>query len=59
MAEAEKKYLNMFFDRQIVDAIDEFRFKNRFPNRTETIRWLIDYALKQKPKPSSHGFAGD
>ncbi len=31
--------------------LDDFRFEHRFYNRSETVRWLLEWALKQKPKP--------
>jgi len=46
----QAKNLNLKIDTQTLDDIDNFRFKNRFPSRTEAIRWLIEFALKQKPK---------
>ncbi len=45
-----KQYVNVLFDGRMLKEIDEFRYKARFASRTETIRWLIGWALKQKPK---------
>jgi hypothetical protein len=53
VAKESRKYINIPFDGKSLEAIDEFRFRNRFPTRTGTIRWLIEYALKQKPKKDS------
>ena len=53
VAKESRKYINIPFDDKSLEAIDEFRFRNRFPTRTGTIRWLIEYALKQKPKKDS------
>lgn len=52
MAETPKRYISVLFEKDTLAAIDDFRYKNRFPSRTEAIRWLIEYALKQKPKRS-------
>ncbi len=49
-ADEQRRYVNILFDEETLKAIDAFRFKNQFPSRTEAIRWLIDYALKQKPR---------
>lgn len=46
----DTKFVNIGFDRALIDAIDAFRYKNCFPTRVEAIRWLLEYALKQKPK---------
>ena len=50
MANTDKRYVNILFDDDTLRAIDDFRFKNRFESRTEAIRWLIAFALKQKPR---------
>lgn len=48
--EDKKRYINILFDEQSLQAIDDFRFKNRIPTRTEAIRKLIERALKmEKP----------
>jgi metal-responsive CopG/Arc/MetJ family transcriptional regulator len=44
-----KRYVNVLFDERILKDIDDFRFKHRFPSRTEAIRWLIARSLKRKP----------
>jgi hypothetical protein len=38
-------------EKNALEKIDDFRFAHRFESRTETIRWLLNYALKQNPKP--------
>jgi Arc/MetJ-type ribon-helix-helix transcriptional regulator len=35
---------------ELLDKIDDFRFKNRFENRSDAIKWLINWSLKLKPK---------
>jgi metal-responsive CopG/Arc/MetJ family transcriptional regulator len=47
----EKQYVNVLFDEKLLSRMDDFRFKHRFTSRTEAIRWLLDWALKQKPTP--------
>jgi hypothetical protein len=47
----ERQYVNVLFDKKAIQRLDDFRFKYRFPSRTEAIRWLVDWALRQQPKP--------
>jgi hypothetical protein len=49
----KKQYVNILFDDELLKRIDDFRFKNRFPSRTESVRWLVDRALKQKLAPDA------
>lgn len=45
----EKQYVNVLFERDLLKRIDDFRFKNRLASRTEAIRWLLRWAIEQKP----------
>jgi metal-responsive CopG/Arc/MetJ family transcriptional regulator len=47
----KKQYVNVLFDDNLMKRVDDFRFKNRFPSRTEAIRWLLNWALRQRPVP--------
>ena len=38
-------------EKELLRKIDDFRFNNRFETRTEAIRWLLEFALNQNPKP--------
>jgi metal-responsive CopG/Arc/MetJ family transcriptional regulator len=49
----ERQYVNVLFDEDALKKIDDFRFKHRFPSRTEAIRWLVSWSLKQNPKPEA------
>ncbi len=52
MADAnEKTILNFVTSKELVQRIDDFRFKHRFESRAEAARFLLDWALKQNPKP--------
>ena len=53
MAKTEKdtQLVHMRLESELLKRLDDFRFKHRFQTRTETARWLIDWALKQKPTP--------
>ena len=45
----------MRYDDQLLRRVDDFRFKHRFESRSEAVRWLLDWALKQKPVPEQKG----
>lgn len=47
---SDKPFLSFIVDDALLKRIDDFRFANRFPSRSATVKWLIDWALKQKPK---------
>jgi len=51
MPKSEKPYLNFIVEPEFLKRIDDFRFKHRFATRAATIKWLLDWALKQKPSP--------
>jgi hypothetical protein len=48
-----KTLLNFIVDDSLLKRIEDFRFKNRFPTRAAAIKWLLDWALKQKPSARS------
>jgi len=50
MAE-EKQPVHMLFEKSLLKRLDDFKFKHRFDSRTDVIRWLLEWALKQNPKP--------
>jgi metal-responsive CopG/Arc/MetJ family transcriptional regulator len=39
----------------LFERIESFRFANRFDNRSQAIRWLLDFALKRAPKAKPQG----
>jgi metal-responsive CopG/Arc/MetJ family transcriptional regulator len=41
--------VHMRFDETLLKRLDDFRFKNRIESRSESIRWLLDWGLSQKP----------
>jgi metal-responsive CopG/Arc/MetJ family transcriptional regulator len=47
----EKQMIHMRLDAALLKRLDDFRFKHRFESRTEAARWLLDWALSQKPVP--------
>jgi hypothetical protein len=46
----QKQFLHFIVSPELLTSIDEWRFKNRFATRAAAIIWLLEYALKQKPK---------
>ncbi len=50
MAEV-KQLLSFIVDGALLKRLDDFRFKHRFANRATAIKWLLEWALKQNPKP--------
>jgi metal-responsive CopG/Arc/MetJ family transcriptional regulator len=38
-------------EKNVLEKVDDFRFDHRFESRTEAIRWLLEFALSQNPKP--------
>lgn len=46
----DQRYVSVLFDERVIAAIDDFRFRFRLDSRTEAIRLLIEYALKNQPK---------
>jgi hypothetical protein len=47
--DTDTRLLNFLVGTDLLKRIDDFRFKNRFENRAAAIKWLLDWALKQKP----------
>jgi hypothetical protein len=45
----EKPLLNFLIEPDLLKRVDDFRFKNRFESRAATIKWLLAWALDQKP----------
>ena len=43
--------VHMRLDLPLLKRLDDFRFKNRFESRSEAARWLLKFALDQKPAP--------
>lgn len=47
---SDKPLLTFVADEEWIRNVDDFRFENRFQSRAEAIRWLVEWALKQKPE---------
>jgi len=46
-----KQLVHMRLGKPLLNRLDDFRVKHRFASRTGAVRWLLDWALKQKPVP--------
>jgi hypothetical protein len=55
MPASDKPYLNFVVDPELLKRLDDFRFKHRFATRAGAIKWLLEWALKQKPVPEAVG----
>jgi hypothetical protein len=55
MPASDKPYLNFVVDPELLKRLDDFRFKHRFATRAGAIKWLLDWALRQKPVPEAVG----
>jgi hypothetical protein len=52
---SEKPLLNFVIDPDLLKRLDSFRFKNRFATRAAAIKWLLAWALDQKPPVNQTG----
>ena len=51
----KKPQILLTLDEDLLERIEDFRYGNRIPSRTEAIRRLIDEALKRWEKePGDH-----
>jgi len=48
----EKPLLNFLIEPELLRRVDDFRFKNRFDSRAAAIKWILAWALEQKPVPA-------
>jgi metal-responsive CopG/Arc/MetJ family transcriptional regulator len=47
----EKPAVLLRMEDPLFEEIEDFRFRHRFASRAQAIRWLLEWALKQKPDP--------
>jgi hypothetical protein len=50
----KKTLINFIVDYGLLRRVEDFRFKNRFQNRAAAIKWLLEWALKQKPSVTQY-----
>ena len=51
MPRSLKPMLTFVIEPDLLKRLDDFRFKHRFPSRAAAIKWLLIFALDQRPKP--------
>lgn len=48
---SERQYINVLIDSEMLKQIEDYRFENRLPSRTEAIRALVRLGLEKKTSP--------
>jgi metal-responsive CopG/Arc/MetJ family transcriptional regulator len=48
MPNSTKQRILLILDQELVEKVDDFRYSNRIPSRTEAIRQLLETALEKK-----------
>lgn len=43
--------MHIKLEEALSKQIEDFRFEHRFETRSDAIRWLLGWALKQRPVP--------
>lgn len=49
---SDKPILNFVIDPALLERLDEWRYRNRFPTRAAAIKWLLIWALDQSLTPT-------
>lgn len=53
MAEKGRTHLlNFVIDEELLNRLDDYRYEQRFPTRAGAIKYLLSWALKQRPDPT-------
>ncbi len=47
----DRNILHLLVPEELSKRIDDYRFKHRFETKAEAVRFLLEWALKQNPKP--------
>lgn len=45
--------LNFVVDQGLIERLDDFRYKYRFPTRASAVKWLLDEALEKGLHPEA------
>jgi hypothetical protein len=48
---SEKPFLHFVIQPELLKRVADFQHKHQFASRAAAIKWLLDWALKQKPVP--------
>lgn len=49
---SEKPFLSFVIDPELLKKVSDFQHKHQFASRAAAIKWLLGWALKQKPVPA-------
>ena len=49
---SKKPFLSFIIDEELLKEIDDFWHDYHFQSRAATIKWLLSWALQQKPNPN-------
>ncbi len=52
---SDKPLLIFVIELDLLKRLEDFRFKHRFRSRAAAIKWLLRWALEQKPLPPKQG----
>ena len=47
---SEKPLITFVAEEEWIKEVENFRFEKRFTSRAAAIKWLVRWALKQKPE---------
>lgn len=48
---SQEPLVHLIIPKVLLRRIEDFRFKHRFASRSAAIKWLLSWALDQKPQP--------
>ncbi len=48
---SKKPLLSFVIEEDLLQRVENFRYDHRFPSRAAAIKWLLEWALKQAPRP--------
>ncbi|MDO9528918.1 MAG: hypothetical protein Q7J27_07150 [Syntrophales bacterium] len=51
----KKPIVTMVFDEELLRRVDDYRYGNRIPTRTEAIRQILEKGLKEIEKEKNKG----
>ncbi len=47
----DTKVISLTLSTELLNRVEDYRFKHRFPTRLEAIRFLLDYGVRHDPDP--------
>jgi len=47
---SDAKAIHMLYEKELLDRIEDYRYRNRFPTRVEAIKALLNIALEGEKK---------